>query len=204
MTGPLRYPADDSHFGLIVGQIERALDTDRRLPSWPFRADAGNTDICQFSAAIEGPFGSVLQALVDAHGDTTVSLLVLEPTPAYYRENYGSYPGFMIPAQGIAEGYWGAVAHEPGGDPTGSVSYTANVIGIAGSTGAWAVWGERSWDLAIVVSKFVSGPWTSLGVTFVSAESALADFTEPDFKVPLPEAVRAQFLANVRARGTLK
>lgn len=150
------------------------------------------------------PFGAVLQALVDAHGDTTVSHIVLEPTPGYYRENYGCYPGFTIPAQGIAEGYWSAVAHEPEGDPTGAVAYTANVIGIAGSSGAWAVWGERSWDLAIVVSQFVSGPWTSLGVSFVSAESALADFTEPDFKVPLSEDGRAQFLANAKARGTLK
>jgi hypothetical protein len=127
---------------------------------------------------------------------------VLEPTPTYYRENYGSYPAFTLSGQIVAESYWDAVAHEPDGDPTGSVAYTANVIGIAGSSGAWAVWAERSWDLAIVLSQSVNGAWTSVGVNFVSLESALADFTEPDFKVPLGDDVRKQFLANAQARGT--
>jgi hypothetical protein len=38
-------------------------------------------------------------------------------------------------------------------------------------------------------------------VNFVSAAEALATFTEPDFKVPLPARERAAFLHNVRVRG---
>jgi hypothetical protein len=153
------YPADASTFEQILGDVTRTLDLKVRLPAWPFRAARGNVDICQFSPAVEGPFGAVLQALVDVHGDTTVSLVALEPTPAYYRDNYGSYPAFIVPGENVAHSYWNAVSRPPGEDPTGSLAYTANVVGIAGGTGAWAVWAERSWDLALVVSQVAKGPW---------------------------------------------
>jgi hypothetical protein len=203
MTAAEIYPSDATTFARILGGVEKALQADLRLPAWPFRASTGNADICQFSLAIEGPFGAVLQALVDAHGDASVSLVALDPTPDYYRDNYGSYPAFTMSSQNLVQNYWKAVSYEPGGDPTGSLAYTANVVGITGSTGAWAVWAERSWDLAIVLSQRAGGDWTSVGVSFVRAEAALADFTEPDFKLPLRGQDRATFLENVRIRGTL-
>jgi hypothetical protein len=197
----VRYPSDRWSFERILGDVERVLKSDLRLPDWPFRVATGKADICQFSLAIEGPFGPVLQALVDTHADESVSLAVLDPRPDYYRENYGSYPAFMTPGGTIASTYWDLVAYEPGDDPTGAVTYTANVVALVGTSGAWAVWAERSWDLAIVVSQHANGPWTSHGVNFVSAAEALATFTEPDFKVPLPARERAAFLHNVRVRG---
>ncbi|MCP2180059.1 hypothetical protein LY12_001321 [Prauserella alba] len=194
------YPADLASYQQIFEGVERALDVEIRLPQWPFRAASGNVDICQFYLAIEGRFGPVLQALADAHHDESVSVCVFEPTADYYRENYGSYPAFTLPREKLTRNYWGAVSHEPGGDPTGALTYTANVVGITGSTGAWAVWAERSWDLAVMVSQIKDGCWRSVGVEFVHPEVALADFTEPDFKVPLPSADRATFLHNFRAR----
>ena len=195
------YPSDIREFDRILEDVARVLGTDRRLPDWPFNVATGNTDICQFSLAIAGPFGPVLQALVDTHGDETVSLVVFDPSPDYYRENYGSYPVFMASGSTIATTYWDLVAHEPGGDPTGAVIYTANVVAVVGSSGAWGTWAERSWDLAVVLSQHVNGPWTSRGVDFVSAEEALATFTEPDYKMALPAHERATFLRNVHARG---
>ncbi len=204
MTPAELYPSDATSFARMLGGVERALQTDLRLPDWPFRASTGHADICQFSLAIEGPFGAVLQALADAHGDASVSLVALEPSPDYYRDSYGSYPGFVMSSQSLAQNYWEAVSYEPGGDPTGSLAYTANVVSIAGSTGEWAVWAERSWDLAIVLTQRARGAWTSVGVNFVLAAAALADFTEPDFKLPLQDQVRLAFLDNVRFRGTLR
>jgi hypothetical protein len=201
MTEVVLYPSDVEAFERILGDVERVLETDRRLPEWPFKVPIGNADICQFSLAIEGPFATVLQALVDTYADETVSLAVLDPSPDYYRENYGSYPAFMTPGGAIATTYWDLVAHEPFGDPTGAVTYTANVVAVVGSSGAWAVWAERSWDLAIVLSQHANGPWTSCGVDFVSPAEAIATFTEPDFKVALAPNERAAFLQNVRLRG---
>ncbi len=203
MTDPHFYPADDDSFAQVLGDIAQVLEPDLRLPNWPFRVPVGNADVCQFSLAIEGPFASVLQDLVDAHGDASVSVAVFDPTPDYYREHYGSYPAFTTPGRTIAQTYWGAVAYEPGDDPTGAVAYTANVVGIAGSSGEWAVWAERSWDIAIVLSQQSGGNWLSAGVDFVSVEKALSDFTEPDFKVPLSDKERSTFLGNIRTRGSL-
>jgi hypothetical protein len=201
MSAVVRYPQDASAYELILGQVKRVLDIDQRLPQWPFIAPAGHADICQFSLAVEGPFDAVLEALVGTYGDETVSLVILQPSPIYYRENYGSYPAFMTSAAGIADTYWDLVSYEPGGDPTGAASYTAEVAAIVGSSGAWGVWAERTWDIAIVLSQQANGPWLSRGVTFVSAEEALANFTEPEFKVPLAAQDRSTFLANVRNRG---
>jgi hypothetical protein len=146
--------------------------------------------------AIAGPFGPLLQSLADFHGDESVTTLVLDPTPASYREYYGGFPAFSLPRGDLATAFWDCVSYEPGGDPTGAVIFTADVATTVGSSGAWAVWAERWWDLAIVLSDTVGGPWLSQGVPFVPVEVALADFTEPDFKMPLSPLQRGTFLAN--------
>ena len=97
-----RYPEDAEAFDADLNGIRSALDTDRRLPDWPFRLDAVNVDVCQFSHAIEGTFGGVVQALADVHGDEAVSLAVLEPSPQYYRDSYCSYPLVLSRKPGTA------------------------------------------------------------------------------------------------------
>ncbi len=203
MSEEVTYPQDSDTFANLLGRVQELLLTDVRLPAWPFRMEVGNADICQYSHAIEGTFGPVLQALAEDHGDETVTLVVLEPTPSYYRENYAHFPAFRISVQGIADAYWDAGAYEPLGDPTGAVIYTADVVALVGDSGSWAVWAERSWDVAIVMSKRIAGPWLSGDVPFVPVETALSDFTEPDFKVALSADVRTAFLKNVRERGTM-
>ena len=193
-----RYPADSRGFRRILEEVQQAVNPDIRLPALPFRAPTGVLDICQYSNVIEGPFGPVLQSLVDTHGDSSVSMVVLDPSPQYYRRGYGSYPAFQAPGAGLAERYWDLVAHEPDDDPTGAVIYTADVVAIVGSSRRWSVWGERSWDLAIVNSQVEGGPWLSCEVPFVPVEEALADFTMPEFKPPLPDTERSEFLRNIR------
>ena len=199
MTIDAKYPADAASFVEIIKPIDGVLKPQLRFPRWPFKAPSGHVDVCQFSLAIEGPFGPVLQALARTYGDRTVSLAVFDPTPAYYRENYGSYPGLTSPASLISERiYYDATTYEPNGDPTGAVAFTANVVGITGTSGRWAVWAERGWDLAILLSDRPGGAWLSEGVDFVPLEKALNDFTEPDFNAPLPPGVREEFLRSFR------
>ncbi|MFJ4209097.1 hypothetical protein ACIPY2_11630 [Paenarthrobacter sp. NPDC089675] len=202
MTAADFYPTDVASFKRILDNLNKVVHVEHRLPLWPFRAPTGIVDICQYSHAIEGSFEPVLQALAAAHDDTTVSFAAMEPDPHYYRENYGSYPAFVLPAKSIGGRYWDAVSFEPIGDPTGSVAYTANVAALVGSSGRWAVWAERSWDIALVLSQHRDGAWTSAGVEFVSVENALANFTEPDFKTPLEENQRTSFIERFRRRGS--
>jgi hypothetical protein len=156
--------------------------------------------VCQYSHAIEGAFGPILKSLADFHGDGVVTTPVLEPTPIYYREHYSGFSVFSLPREDLAESFWDCVSFEPDNDPTGAVAYTANVVTAMGDSGAWAVWAERSWDLALVLSGTADGPWLSRGVPFVAVETALADFTEPDFKTPLSSSARRTFLANYRSQ----
>ncbi len=202
MNDVVTYPRDNDQNSQLLGEVRALLETESRLPDWPFRAASGNVDVCQYGHAIEGSFGPVLQALVDTHGDVSVTGATLDPSPAYYREHYGTYGSFRISGPGIGEAYWDAVAYEPQDDPTGALTFTANVVAIVGSSGQWSVWAERSWDLALVMSQYSDGPWLSRGVAFVPVEKALADFTEPDFKTPLGADQRAEFLRNVRRAGT--
>ena len=87
MTRRSEYPQEPEDFDRIRRELGCVMDVDRRLPDWPFMAPHGHADICQFSVAVGGEFGAVLEALVAAHGDESVSLAVLEPRPEYYREN---------------------------------------------------------------------------------------------------------------------
>lgn len=197
MSDRLRFPPDPAGFAVLSDGVERVVDTSSRLPQWPLRhRRTAHVDVCQYSHAIEGSFAPVLQSLADFHGDVVVTTLVLEPKPAYYREHYGGFSAFLLPRGDVSTSFWDCVSYEPAGDPTGALINTANVVATVGSSGVWAVWAERSWDLAIVLSDTVGGPWLSQGVPFVPIEVALADFTEPDFKKPLSNSQRSAFLAN--------
>lgn len=197
------FPSSHTAFSAVLREIRTTVNTDTRLPEWPFKAQLGHAYFCQFSYAIEGAFGPVLEKLAHTYEDASVNFVVLDPAPNYYRENYGCYPAFATPTHSISEGFWQAVSHEPVGDPTGSPTFTANVVAAVGTSGSWALWAERAWDLAIVLTQREAGSWLSAGVEFVPVETALANYTEPDFKVRLRTHVREEFLRNVQERGSV-
>lgn len=194
-------PRDQRLFDALTASMG-LLVQEARLPDWPFTFHRANVDLCQFSHAVEGSFGPVLRELAAHYKDDAVTVVVLDPSPAYYREEYGSYPVARLPREGIEDSYWETMAYEPDDDPTGAMIFTANVAAIVGSSARWAVWAERSWDLALVASDELDGPWLRSGVPFVSVEDALASFTEPDFKIALPADVRGTFIRNLRERAS--
>lgn len=197
------YPTRAEAYADLLGSVETSVVTESRLPDWPFRAAVSNADICQFDEVVGGVFGPVLAALAEAHGDETITLVMFDPSPDLQRSYFGRYPAFRLPAESIADSYWHALAFEPNEDPAGAVNSVADVVVLAGDSGRWSVFAQRDWDLTIVSSQTVGGGWLERGVPFLSAEEALAEFTEPDFKIPLPPDDRATFLRHVRERGTL-
>jgi hypothetical protein len=81
MTDTPRYPESRVAFEALLGNVERVVDTSARLPDWPLRSRrTANVDVCQYSHALGGAFGPVLQSLADFHGDDVVTTLVLDPT----------------------------------------------------------------------------------------------------------------------------
>jgi hypothetical protein len=160
-------------------------------------APHGHVDLAQFGHLLADDFAPVLTALAVAHGDAHVSLVVAEPAPAYYLKHYDFRPGLRLPIEALAGDYWEALSYEPLRDPTGAIAYTADVVVVVGSTSAWAVWGQRDWDLVLVHTAAGGGPWLDVGVPFVPAARALYDFTDPERSdAPLTGSDRARFLAN--------
>lgn|GEM_PF-776850 len=195
------YPESLTTFQRILDSVGRCVELESRLPAWPFTAPTGYVSACEYDDAIEGPFGPVLRSLADTYGDRQVSLVVLDPSPQYYRDNYGSYPAFSIAVERLVS-YWDVVAYEPGDDPTGAVIFTANTVAIVGDSGKWAVWEERWWGIALLLTSFKDGPWTGQEVEFFDAHDALAWFAEPPQSEQLDPEVRRILLSNIQLRGS--
>jgi hypothetical protein len=172
------------------------VDVDCRLPLWPFAAPGGYVAIGQWERLLGGAFASVLRALARIHKDEFVALVVADPAPSYYLENYGFRPGFQLARGADEDEYWAALNYDPPGEHwPGMMIDSAKIVVVAGSSGSWAVWGERAWDLAIVHTAIADGPWLRAGIPFVSPSEALRTFTLPD-RPSLSVDEQAVFLSN--------
>ena len=54
--------------------------------------------------------------------------------------------------------------YAPDDDPTGALVDSLNVIAISGSPGSWAIFGQRDWEIGILLTADRSGIWLSAGV----------------------------------------
>jgi hypothetical protein len=181
-----------------LDDIKQALRPEVRLPDWPFVAPGGHVAICEYSSAIGGGFARVLTALCAAFGDESVTFVAFEPAPEYLRDIYGHVGSFRVPRGQLATEYAARLLYEPGGDPTGALGFAANVFGIAGTSNAWAIWGQRDWELAILLTPTIPGPWLDAGIPFAGPRDALHDFRGPEGWVkPLSKPEIDVFLSNV-------
>lgn len=193
----------DTEFKAMWTEVASCIEPKARLPTWPFLAAQGHADFTDWYAVLHGQFAPVLEALMNAHGDKYCTLAVLDPEPEYFRDAYAFLAAMQFQIGTLDSSYWDGISFRPGGDPTGAIAESANVVGIVGSTRGWAVWATRSWGLALVLSSVVCGPWTATGM-FVPAEVAVAELVQTSWRVPLPEQDIAEFLAAVQERGTVQ
>jgi hypothetical protein len=199
--GGLRIPLTAEEFAESWSRVRTVINTDARLPAWPFSRRGGLTAVGQYGRLMGADFIPVLGALSKDHGDDKVFLVVVDPTPSYYVTNYGFYPGFELDVAGLTAGYWPGLSYEPGDDPTGAIAYTANDVAVVGSTGAWAVWGQRDWDVVLVQGSN-EGSWLTAGVPFVPPAKALEDFTAVErWANPLSPEDSSSFLSNFAIRA---
>jgi hypothetical protein len=170
-----RVVRDADELRAIWTQASRVINPAVRLPNLPFVAATGTVTVGQFGRLLGDDFVPVLQSLAREHGDGDVTTTVIDPTSAYYDENYGFLPAFTMDAHRLDEAYWEGLSYSPSGDPTGEIGVSADVVAVVGSSGKWAVWGQRSWDIALVWAV-AAGSWLDAGVPFVTPRAALEDF----------------------------
>jgi hypothetical protein len=100
-----------------------------------------------------GPdFGAVLEALTREFADRFVSAVVVRPSPDELQSELGFYSAFQLAADGIESSRRTAVREAVSGEEIDSLLYQADTIGLAGSSGLWGAWSDRSWSIGWVAS----------------------------------------------------
>ena len=160
--------------------MAQVVDPDAPFPGWPFRSTGGEVDLCEFNEFSGDDFARTLETLAGAHGDEGVSFVMVRPEPdEYHVPDLGHFPCFSVPIQDIVRSYCEAVSYEPQGDPGGSVLY-ADAFAIFGESGAWAVWGQRDWEVVAVYADGQARPWRDGTDIFVSPRTAVDRFIQPE------------------------
>lgn len=197
MTAEVHIPRDSTEFASFVAEIAEVVDCNSGLPNWPFLASSGHVAICQFDHLLGSRFVPVLQELSANYEDENITLVVLKPDASYYWREYSHMPGFSVERDSLSDGYWVGLSHEPNGDATGAIAYSANVVAIVGSSRAWAVWGQRDWEFALVLTDAQAGTWLNAGIPFVTAREALEHLRAPSgWSMAIAKSDRATFLRN--------
>lgn len=197
------FPSNDNRFWTLRDCVSHQVDLDARFPSWPFRGARGHAVIFEYDRIVGGGFGNVLAELAGVYGDDSVTAVGVRPGLSYYREEYGLYPAFRIAAEHLRDTYSEALSFEPGGDPTGSLGDTLNVIALTGSSGAWAIFGQRDWEIGLLLTPDSEGAWLSAGVPWFPVNVDLDSIRSPaGWGVDLSEGDREEFAQQCAERGT--
>jgi hypothetical protein len=203
MTDAPSFATSQGEFAELAIAASAGVDPSRRLPDWPFRASTGFTTVYEYDVVLGGSFGRVLEALASAHDDAWVCVVALDPEMPYYSDGYSLLPAFKVSAPSIADNYSAAMQHEPGGDVTGALNISLNVVAMAGSTGTWAVWAQRDWEIGLLLTPEPHGPWLSTGIPWFGRDVELSDIRSPEgWGMPLSDDDLMTFRRNLQERGT--
>jgi hypothetical protein len=195
------FPTSELGFQALRGSLAARVDLDARLPTWPFRAVSGYATIFEFDRILGGDFADVLAELSRAYGDDAVTALGIDPAPPYHQVEYGHFPAFRIAGESVDVGYYEALRFAPRGDLTGSLGISLNVMAITGSSGAWSVFGERDWEIGLLLTPDRDGPWLEAGVPWFGHDVDLDSIRSPaGWGMPLTAADRDEFARHLRKR----
>lgn len=196
------FPPDELAFQAMRDIVGSNVALDVRFPNWPFRDAHGYTVIFEYDRVLGGGFGEVLAELADAHGDEAVTAVGVDPSPSIYREG-GFFPAFSVPGGSIRTGYNDAMWFEPGVDVVYCLAITLNMIAITGSSGAWAVFARRDWEIGLLLTPEPTGPWLDTSVAWFDRDIDLDEIRSPaGWGMPLSDADREEFARQIRERGS--
>lgn len=183
----------------MLGAVSISLDGSVRFPTWPFKMDHSYAATCEFGSALSGDFEEVLVNLAAFYGDMQVTVLGLAPSWSSYEEEYHFYPGFHLSSASIVHGYGDALFFEPDGAAIGSLYHSLDAFAIVGSLNQWAVYGQRDWEIALLVTPDASGPWLDTGIAWFERDWDLQTFRQPE-GWQMPDDVK-RLRSNIMNRG---
>jgi hypothetical protein len=203
LSGLPRFPSNSVEFAEVVDAVSQSVDSSRRLPDWPFRASGGSVTIYEYDSVLGGTFGRVLESLAMDFGDSEVYVLGIELKSSYYVENYHLFPALRAGLEALEASYMAGMRYAPDDDPTGALGDSLDVVAIAGSSGAWAVWAQRDWEIGLLLTAAPSGSWRSADVPWFDLNLDLDSIrSPPGWGLPLSEEDLTTFWRNVHERGS--
>jgi hypothetical protein len=185
---------------IVFADLRRVLDLSTRMPNFPFLIEEGTDSFCQDVTFNAGSFGPFLERLSLQFNDEFVSGARLDPRHFLDNEDIrGNYSAFHIPSSDVADKYWDALTYEPNDSIANAINSNWNVLCATGSSGSWAIWGERRIGIAIVRTAGSDVSWRVDSDWFLPPIEAIHAFIEPEFnRQPLSAEFRQTFLENVR------
>jgi hypothetical protein len=86
----------------------------------------------------------------------------------------------------------------PQGDSGGILSFSSDIVAVAGSSGLWAVWAQRDWEIGVLVAPDPVGPWLDQGIRFFDPDEDFSDLrSPPGWGMPLEPDELAVFRRNI-------
>ncbi len=196
----LTFSQSSEEFTQLVSRVQKFVRPEARFPEWPFASSAGLIRVFYFKVALSQAFGSILDALVSQYQDVKITMTVLEPELPFFG---GFYPAFQAPSAGAGDAYWAGISYEPRGEATKAIATDADVFAVAGNSGKWAVWAQRDWEVALLLTADEEGPWLNTPVPQYRHDVDLDDFRSPSsWSMPLSENDVQTFWRNIREHGS--
>jgi hypothetical protein len=95
--------------------------------------------------------------------------------------------------------------YEPDNIGAAAMYSSAEILCVVGSSGSWAIWGERPINIAIVRTVGSDVSWRNDSKWFLEPEDAIHALIEPEFnRQPLSAEWRQTFLRNALPLGVSK
>lgn len=200
MTTALSVVGSGAERDRVFIDLQRTMNLAARLPNFPFISNEGVDSFCQDVSFVSGTFGTILEALALQYHDDFVSGARLEPR--YFLDEgdlLGNYSAFHIQSPQVAQQYWRALTYQPNNNIAYAIYSNWDVVCVAGSSGCWAIWGERRLGIAIVRTIGSDMSWRRGSDEFLPPTEAIRVFIEPEFnRLPMPDDFRQRFLSGVR------
>lgn len=170
--------SDPVEFQHQLAHLRSAAFVSARLPAQVFRDQFGRYQFLEFDLFSDSKFWWMLQLLMEASTDQSVTVMVLDPEPERSFEEFGRYGVLVIPASASAHEYGQALAAGPGPSPADALEYSAEVILWVPPSLSWLIWAERETEMMVLAYRFgFEAPSTEIltakGTHFFSAEDAL-------------------------------
>lgn len=145
--------------------VKSSFLIDAELPDQVFQDSFRYFAFEEFLWMMSAEGWSVLHDLARSSDDQSLLMTVLDPKPdSYYKKEFGYYNWASLPASISGDGYWSFLNEHPSGYPADSLLVNSKTVAWLPPSGAWAIWGERSYGICVLGHRkqIAPGSWQNI------------------------------------------